>query len=398
VSRTPTRTLYFTAVPLFPTTNGGALGCRNHVRRLAEDPQIDLVVCVTGPDEEGHANRQAVVPFGAEFVFLPFQEAADRRLPFSRRIGRRWPFLFEASAVAQPQVDTLFMELVRTVEPQVVVVDYLPSASFVPSVYSAAVRRVTITLNREVDYYRELRRLGTLPPDASDSWLAARRLWLFERKVYRRSDAVVALAAADLPAWRGRPRVRVAIPPVFDPQPSRWHPTGSRTILFVGNVAHDPNRQAIEWLCTDLAPELAQRSVGVRVIGASEAGAPSEWRQPNVEFLGAGDEEVVRSELASAGLFVAPISNAFGSKIKLLDCLAHATPFVATEEALSGLPFLTGVPRIDLARPEEAATLIGDLLVSPERLVALSRHFEVERDEFSSQQTGVWGQLLTRIA
>jgi Glycosyl transferases group 1 len=398
VTSAPTRTLYFTAVPLFPTTNGGALSCRNHVRRLAEDPEIDLVVCSTGPNEESEPNRQAVEPLGAEFAFLPFRDAPDGRLPLSRRIGRCWPFLFEASAVAQPHVDTLFMELVRTVEPQVVIVDYLPSASFVPSVYSAAVRRVTITLNRETNYYRELRRLGTLPPDASDSWVAERRLSHFERKVYRRSDGVVALAAADLPAWRGRPRLRVVIPPVFDPQLSRWHPTGSRSILYVGNVAHDPNRQAIEWLCTRLAPKLAQRSVGVRVIGAAEALAPAEWQQPNVELLGTGDEQLVRSELASAGVFVAPISNPFGSKIKLLDCLAHATPFVATEQALSGLPFLTGVPQIDLARPGEAATLISDLLACPERLVALSHRFEADRDEFRAQQRGVWGQLLAKIA
>lgn len=202
-------------------TNGGALCCRNHVRRLAEDPAIDLLVCVTGPEHEDDPNRQAVVSLGAEFVFLPYEHAADRRLSLSRRIWRRLPFLFEASAVAQPHVDEVFMRLVRTVRPDVVVVNYLPSASFVPSVYSAAVRRVTITLNQETNYYRELGRLGTLPPGASDSSLAVRRLWHFERRVYRRSDAVVALTEADLPAWPGRPRVRVVIPPVFDPQPRR---------------------------------------------------------------------------------------------------------------------------------------------------------------------------------
>lgn len=168
--------------------------------------------------------------------------------------------------------------------------------------------------------------------------------------------------------------------------------------MFVGNIGHDPNRQAIEWLCTRLAPRLAHRSVGIRVIGCSQAEAPAEWHGPNVTLLGTGDEQVVRSELASAGLFVAPISNPFGSKIKLLDCLAHATPFVATEGALSGLPFLGNVPRIDLAKPEEAATLITDLVSSPERLVAVSRRLEAERVAFRARQEGVWGRLLAQIA
>src|SRR5262249_54338779 len=154
----------------------------------------------------------------------------------------------------------------------------------------------------------------------------------------------------------------------------------------------------IEWLCTQLAPELIRLSVGVRVVGAAEASVPEQWKQPNVTFLGTGDEELVKSELASVGLFVAPISNAFGSKIKLLDCLSNGTPFVATAAALSGLPFLSSVPQIDLARPREAATLIGDLLVSPEQLVALSRRFEADRDDFLAQQHGVWGRLLTTVA
>lgn len=316
----PTRTLHFTVVPLFPTNSGGALCCRNHVRRLAQDPEIDLLVSSTGPEEHGHLNREAVASLDAEFVFLPFGAGTVAGGPLPRRVGRRWPFLYEATAVAQPQIDTLFMDLVRTYEPQVVVVDYVPSVSFVPSLYSAAVRRVTVTLNRETDYYNELRRHGTLPPDASDSWVTALRVRQFERSVYRRSDAVVALAGDDLPKLRGRPRVRAVIPPVFDPHPSRWRPTDSRTVLFVGNVGHDPNRQAIDWLCTRLAPALDDHSVGVRVIGVGADGASAEWQQPNVEFLGTADEETVRSGLALARLFVAPISNAFGSKIKLLDC------------------------------------------------------------------------------
>jgi hypothetical protein len=166
-----TRAVYFTLVPLFATTNGGALCCRDHVRRLAEDPAVDLLVCVTGPGEQRELNRQAVEALGADFEFLPFQQPApaDERQPLSRRIAERWPLLYEGTALAQRQVDCRFMDLVRAVEPQILLVDYVPSAVFVPSAYSAAIPRVTITLNREANFYRELRRTRRLPGDASDS-------------------------------------------------------------------------------------------------------------------------------------------------------------------------------------------------------------------------------------
>jgi hypothetical protein len=84
--------------------------------------------------------------------------------------------------------------------------------------------------------------------------------------------------------------------------------------------------------------------ISIRIIGAEPANVPSEWRRQNVEFLGVGDAALVDRELSETGLFIAPISNRFGSKIKLLDCLAIGTPFAATRQALSGLPGLSATP------------------------------------------------------
>ncbi len=65
IPRAPIRTLYFTAVALFPDYNGGAICCRNHVRRLVSDPRVDLLVCVAGPPREGEPNRQACRVIGS---------------------------------------------------------------------------------------------------------------------------------------------------------------------------------------------------------------------------------------------------------------------------------------------------------------------------------------------
>ena len=49
------------------------------------------------------------------------------------------------------------------------------------------------------------------------------------------------------------------------------------------------------------------------------------------------------------------------------------TPFAATEEALSGVRFLEGVPCIRLDQPRQAAELTSGLLQDGARLTALSR-------------------------
>jgi hypothetical protein len=391
------RTVYFTAVPLFPDTNGGALCCRNHVHRLARDPTVDLVVCSTGPPDHGVLNREALEASDVEYRFLPFAAPSSRR-PLRSWARRHWPFLYENDALAHPEIDGLFAAELRELDPDAVIVDYVPSASFVPSVYR---RRspplVTITLNREGDYYRRLQRDRTLPPGSSASTVAVWRATRFERWVYEHSDAVVALAAGDLPRGPGRPRLREVISPVFDPHPTRWRDTGSRAVLFVGNIAHPPNRPALDWLCTRLAPALAQRSVRLRVVGASADVVPEAWRRQNVDFLGTGDAQTVVRELTTTGLFLAPFADTFGAKIKLVDCLSHATPFAATQDALRGLPFISAVPLLDLARPDEGAELVDDLLSRRDPLLSLSRRIGRERDKFLEEQTHTWGKLLTAV-
>jgi len=59
--------------------------------------------------------------------------------------------------------------------------------------------------------------------------------------------------------------------------------------------------------------------------------------------------------------------------MKVLECISHGTPFIATPAAMSGLPFMVGIPQIDLARVEQAAQLLVGLVQDPARLRALSR-------------------------
>ena len=119
---------------------------------------------------------------------------------------------------------------------------------------------------------------------------------------------------------------------------------------------------AVEWIATRFAPALAtyDPNATIRIIGASADMVPADWRAENVVYLGLADQAAVEREFTSADLFLAPISNLFGAKIKLLDALAFAAPFIATDQAMTGLSFLLGVPRIDLNSPQQAPLLASE--------------------------------------
>lgn len=396
------KVLYFTAVSLASPNDGGALCCRNHVRRLSDDPSIDLTVAVVGPPDSEEGNRGFVESLGAPFVFVsarrPHDAAAKRRgLGLLPRI---YPILLERAAHAAPHVDGEIRALIGDRHPDVVLVDYQPSAHYVPSLFSSTVPRCVITLNREVDFQRDLwMNASRLPGSRLHARVAGSRAARFERWLHARIDGLVALTEHDLPVDPPPNLTTTVIPPFFDPREPQWCRGSDRSVFFVGNVGHFPNRVAVEWICTRLAPEIEALARGIRfrLIGAERSQVPGAWRRSSVDFLGRADGDEVKRQFTGSDLFIAPIANSYGSKMKLLECTSYSTPFVATRTAMSGLPFIQGVPEIDLDRPDRAATTIADLIDHPARLVALSRSIREQLDTFRASQVGIWSRTLDAI-
>ena len=150
------------------------------------------------------------------------------------------------------------------------VVDYIPSAMFIPSAYAArGISRITITLNPEVRFFRDLQRNDANGADFSGSSIARLRLAIHQQWLFSRSAAVVALTKADLGPLNLLPKAHV-IQPMFDSVDRKWTDKNRRDILFVGNIGHYPNRDAVEWICTKLSsPLLAiDPGISIRIIGA----------------------------------------------------------------------------------------------------------------------------------
>jgi len=114
-------------------------------------------------------------------------------------------------------------------------------------------------------------------------------------------------------------------------------------MLFVGSPRHAPNRSALAFLCEQVLPAMASRSPTVkpqlRVVGASaeEFGMPP---QAAVEFAGRVND--VEAELARAAVFLAPVSEGGGVRIKNCEALRAGVPLVTTPLGMHGLEEFAG--------------------------------------------------------
>jgi polysaccharide biosynthesis protein PslH len=386
-----TRVFYFTIVDIGRQDNGGGLVCRNHAKRLASVPGVKLTLCAAGPETQFAGIQAFANDVSATLQFIPLRQSPPASVS-------RWPFFHEVQAASHRGVDKELLRLIQTEQPRVLVVDYVPSAMFIPSAYEVRdISRITITLNPEIRFFRDLQRKSANGADFSGSSIARLRLAIHQQWYFSRSAAIVALTKADLGPLSLLPKSNV-IQPVFDSVERKWTGKNRRDILFVGNIGHYPNRDAVEWICTKLSSSLLaiDPGISIRVIGAEAGNVPAGWRRPNVDFLGVGDAALVDHELCETGLFIAPISNPFGSKIKLLDCLARGTPFAATKQALSGLSQLSAVPLMRLDDPNRSAQTIRHHLDNGGGTI--SEKLQLELNDRLSRQQAAWNLLIGSLA
>jgi hypothetical protein len=398
------RVLYFTRVPLVGARNGGLLCCRNSLETINADPSIDCFALVAAPPALQNATQDYFAEQNITGRFVPYVEGstdahgaqAGRDLPF---LMRRWPVPHEIDAWNQRHLDTEILEEIKALRPDCIVVDYLPSGQFVPSAYRTPVPVITITLNREADFYRDQMALGGGPHDKVTNAISHFRLRLIEAMIHRRSRAVVSIGKNDLPGRILGPAHRFWNPPSLEMAIEPWRYSSTKSISFVGNRGHFPNALAMEWIATQLAPILANLdpSIMIKVVGALETEIPAHWRMANVNYLGLLDDDQVRQMFRSEDLFIAPIANNFGAKFKVAEAISFSQPLLATEGAMSGVSFLPWLERIDLSNPGGAAKAVHGLIHDPAKLLEVSRRMNDDARRHRLAQATVWSGMIARV-
>jgi glycosyltransferase involved in cell wall biosynthesis len=188
-----------------------------------------------------------------------------------------------------------------------------------------------------------------------------------------------------------------AIPLV--PAPARAE---REAIVFSGNLEYRPNLQAIQYFRRRIWPLLRERRPNLkwRLVGKNpEAAAPLIAGDPRIELIGSVEDAI--SELAQAQVAVVPLLAGSGTRIKILEAWAAATPVVSTSLGAEGLACTPGEHLLFADDPAAFADAVSGLLASPQaraRLGAAGRRLyergytwpsawaELERNENNETQ------------
>lgn len=339
------RVLFFSPFPLADPRSGGERRAAQAWTLLrAQGCAVEAIV---------HARpRQEVNPSDRRTHRLEVGHGAQRFFdPRLRRLFR--------SRIASFRPDLVWIEQFYSV-PQMA---GIARQHKVPVVYNAA--------NVEVERFAA----WPLPQRAAIAW--------YERHLLRKVDWCACVCARDrdlLSARYGFDPARCHVLPnaydeaEFHPAPADgetragiWGahgvPTEGKVLVFPGNQSYAPNVAAREWLCAQLAPEIARSHPDARI---ALLGPELPGRMPAIpNVLPLGFVADLAAHLRAADLLVCPLLHGGGSRLKIIEALACGLPVLSTPKGAEGLEGIGEDAGLYRAPLEDFAARLTALLAAP---------------------------------
>lgn len=370
--------LFFTRIAPMPAGLGVAMRAYMHLQALAKIGRVTLVLA-----EAGDTDFPALTPLCARVVDLKDKAFSDS--------ASLW---LDPGRIGQQSIVAFRMRVARDVD--------------------LALKRANCQPARRVvdfdDIESRAARRGLLPDFKAIGWTATAnnalqtlRLRLSETMFLKQWDDVLICSSSDQALLqRRRPRAHVhvlpntlALPDLLSPEP----PGDDARLLFVGALNYAPNIDALDFFGARLLPAIRQRlsgRVALTVVGRKPVErAASAARRMGAQLI--ANAPSLTPHYQAADIVVVPLRYGGGTRIKILEAMAHGRPVVSTRLGAEGLDVTDGKDILLADGPEDFAAAIARLRDDRalwQHLVANGRRLVCER---YSQQAAehAWRSILS---
>jgi GT2 family glycosyltransferase len=274
-------------------------------------------------------------PHGIEYERLLWKEGIETAnvVDYHRLLGER---KFQAAVLSRPLVADGLINSLRQIDPSLKIVFDMVDA-----------------------YFIRLEREHLLTGDEHTAEEAARYREI-ELRLARASNLVWCNSDGDRAAVaREAPEVRIEVIPTIHPLQARGKSFAEREhLLFLGNLAHRPNADAVHHFMRDIFPLVKEALPGVKlyVVGDNVTPEIAAYASADVEVLGYVPD--VEPLFRNSRLMVVPLRYGAGVKGKLGESLSFGLPVVTTSSGAEGFGLTGGVEALIADEPREFAAAV----------------------------------------
>jgi len=259
----------------------------------------------------------------------------------------------------------------------------MPSAIWIDAVLSPADRPPVCILDfddiESIAYARmERQRTGRRPAVVVQNWYFTRWLARMEGVLARRWTRLVVCSGHDQDLIRRRLGVTPLVVPnsVRFPERAAQAPPGPVELLFVGHLSYAPNVQGACWLVYQVWPAVRDalgESARLTIAGMDPCQEVLDLATvPGVAVLASVPD--LRPLYERATIAVAPIFAGGGTRIKIIEAMAHTRAIVATSLGCEGLSVTTRREVLMADTPQAFLAAVLELARNPEWRRVLAEH------------------------
>jgi len=354
----------------YPPTSGGDIRVFHLLRRLARSFEVHLLSLYEGP------HQPLIEQTGIAMVY---SLDARAKVPAAWRIRKRLNFWRYSphglSLEVNPYYAHRLKQIVANTSFDGILVEHLYMLQ-----YARFARPLPVFLSaHNVETMKFARWFANEPLSLKRRWLHRAQqavIRFYESNLAKRTTAVFATSGIDFDLLRrmNRGRGRFVVAPngadltFFEPR-SRESFNRSPAILFMGTMYYRPNYEAAIYLANEVFPRVRQEipEAECHLVGKTDGKDYSHLHAPERGVHMHGFVDDVRPHLWRCQVSIVPLRVGSGTRIKIIEAMATATPVVSTSIGAEGLTCTDG-----------ENILIGDTPVAmAEAVVRLLRDREV---------------------
>lgn len=367
------KVLYLAAGNPFKPRVGMDLVIHEHIKELAQDPNIALTVVAVAPGIDGQP-APGHYPVGAAQVDMFVGDLLTEsgglhrlRNKLKMVLSRSVPVM--AYSFSSAPAASCIRALVGKQKFDAIVIDHFYALTNIDlnQVQRSGSRLIYVSHDAMYPHIAEMASMKDGFAAKAYYMFEAWRTGRVERRLFDMATNVVHLSEYErMQVTSDLHKHMAMLPPICSPDAVAAAQVGAdpayvNAVVFIGSPNHPPNAHALEWIIHEFAPVLAKTAAHLQIALIGGGTDQLAAGVPNVKGYGFVSSDVLQRMLASCVCSISPVVRGRGIKVKVLDAIAAGCPLFASDESLRGFEGFGLQAGIRLDQPAQLANAIVDL-------------------------------------